>query len=358
MNIKDGLEFNRMFFESPIDVLMRWMLGQILASISPQPHRISFLRLKEGKAVYVMGEGRRVPIAGRTIELPTELAQIKSGQVEKRPTPKLGWDLFLGISTAQMTEEGEKFQEAGLIVVDDIGVARRFSDAEITLLSDGARWFADLLSRKRESISFKRLAETDGLTDLLNHRAILGRLQKEAEEALCNSQELTIALIDLDHFKTVNDTYGHPFGDEILRGVANLFKDLEGVLAGRYGGEEFLLLLEMELGEALRVLNRAREQWAAREWKIPGFSSTFSAGLCEVSANRMLEMIEWAQANQADVDLMLMSELSRNFRDDSHDDWQREMAGQASSLGVQVADGRLYIAKGRGRNCCVAENSV
>ncbi|MBE0603614.1 MAG: sensor domain-containing diguanylate cyclase, partial [Deltaproteobacteria bacterium] len=89
-------------------------------------------------------------------------------------------------------------------------------------------------------------AETDGLTGLANRKSFLRRLEAELSR-LDGRHPLGVIMMDIDHFKRINDTYGHPFGDEVLRGVsAVLGKAIRrGDSAGRYGGEEFVLFLPM-----------------------------------------------------------------------------------------------------------------
>lgn len=91
----------------------------------------------------------------------------------------------------------------------------------------------------------KKLSVTDGLTGLLNHREFQRKLEAEVERSLRYDRELTLLLLDIDYFKSFNDTYGHQFGDVVLKEVAQLIqKDLRiSDLAARYGGEEFAVIL-------------------------------------------------------------------------------------------------------------------
>jgi predicted signal transduction protein with EAL and GGDEF domain len=98
--------------------------------------------------------------------------------------------------------------------------------------------------RVRDSnLELTELASTDGLTGLFNSRYIHERLNEEIENAY--RSPLTCLLVDIDHFKKINDTHGHPFGDTVLVEVARLLKNaVRGADAvGRLGGEEFLVLL-------------------------------------------------------------------------------------------------------------------
>ncbi len=100
------------------------------------------------------------------------------------------------------------------------------------------------LAQAHEKI--RLLATTDGLTGLANHRTFQHAFDMMLERGRRSQCPLCLVFCDLDHFKQINDTYGHPFGDEVLRRVAGVFlKTIRRVdLAARYGGEEFALLLE------------------------------------------------------------------------------------------------------------------
>ena len=91
----------------------------------------------------------------------------------------------------------------------------------------------------------RHYAEHDDLTGLWNHRIILDRLRQELDRAFRAHSQLSVILVDLDHFKNINDTFGHPAGDLVLRQISTIFqrsvRSYDWV--GRYGGEEFLLIL-------------------------------------------------------------------------------------------------------------------
>lgn len=92
--------------------------------------------------------------------------------------------------------------------------------------------------------SLSRSSKTDSLTGLYNHGHILEWLRIEHKRAARDMEPLCVAMLDLDHFKFINDTYGHAFGDSVLRQVAELLRSnlRESDIVGRYGGEEFLIL--------------------------------------------------------------------------------------------------------------------
>jgi diguanylate cyclase (GGDEF)-like protein len=108
----------------------------------------------------------------------------------------------------------------------------------------------------------ERLAAIDGLTGLLNHRAFHERLRYEWERAQRHGEPLALLMIDLDHFKRVNDTYGHQSGDRILKQVAVLLSRLARKVdtVGRYGGEEFAALLPKTTAQqAGKIAERLRK---------------------------------------------------------------------------------------------------
>ena len=109
----------------------------------------------------------------------------------------------------------------------------------------------------------ERLATTDGLTGLLNHRMFQARLEEHLARAERYGKGLSLILCDIDHFKSVNDTYGHPAGDEVLRGVARTLarEARQTDLVARYGGEEFALVMpETDAAGALVIAERIRER--------------------------------------------------------------------------------------------------
>jgi diguanylate cyclase (GGDEF)-like protein len=130
----------------------------------------------------------------------------------------------------------------------------------------------------------EELAELDELTGLLNRRSIMQALEEEIVRARRSNSPLTVALIDLDWFKRINDQYGHPTGDEVLRTFGiTMFANIRSIdKFGRYGGEEFLLILpETADDSAKRTLDRLRAIIADLDWSAisPGMMVTISAGL-------------------------------------------------------------------------------
>lgn len=149
----------------------------------------------------------------------------------------------------------------------------------------------------------EELAELDDLTGSFNRRFIMRFLEDEITRAHRAGTPCSIALIDLDWFKRINDTYGHPTGDEVLRTFAiSVFANIRSVdRFGRYGGEEFLLVLPDTPDDvAMRLLDRLRQIVAGLDWSAfsAGMRVTLSAGLATLGANETPDML-LARADRA-----------------------------------------------------------
>lgn len=135
----------------------------------------------------------------------------------------------------------------------------------------------------------EELAELDELTGSFNRRCIMRLLDEEIARAGRTGSSCAVALIDLDHFKRINDAFGHPTGDEVLRTFAiTMFANIHSIdRFGRYGGEEFLLILpDMTAESAARALDRLRAIVADLDWSAfsPGMKVTLSAGIATLKA--------------------------------------------------------------------------
>lgn len=140
-----------------------------------------------------------------------------------------------------------------------------------------------LVSRSQRLL---HLATSDSLTGLFNRGYVDDRLAMEVSRAQRYGKALTLAVIDADHFKALNDTHGHAAGDIVLKKVAGLLRGSfrQSDTTGRYGGEEFVVILpETDLEAALRKVETLREQIAATPIRMPDNKQvvrvTISAGL-------------------------------------------------------------------------------
>jgi diguanylate cyclase (GGDEF)-like protein len=137
------------------------------------------------------------------------------------------------------------------------------SSGYVCLLGDSPCRFAQELQSLREQVSLlKEQVRTDALTGLYNFRFFSDTLPLEMERARRSFQALSLIVLDIDHFKKFNDTWGHELGNQALTLVANLIRLTIRKLdyACRFGGEEFIILLpNTDLGQAKSVAERLRE---------------------------------------------------------------------------------------------------
>lgn len=156
-----------------------------------------------------------------------------------------------------------------------------------TLPLSGILFFlAATLVRHRHAL--ETLVRTDMLTGLANRREFMTRLDREAHRQARSSRPLSVVLFDVDHFKRVNDTWGHPVGDEVLTKVGEILRShtREQVdTAARYGGEEFVLLLpETDLSGAQHVAEKISARLREHAFVVNGqtFTVTQSVGIAQV----------------------------------------------------------------------------
>jgi diguanylate cyclase len=193
---------------------------------------------------------------------------------------------------------------AGLFLLTDKPISmpiatplERFATMTVFILTTGRCMFLGIFSSSMRASLYKsslalkeanrrieELAELDDLTGSFNRRVIMRFLDEEIARAHRTKTACSIALIDLDWFKRINDTYGHPTGDEVLRTFAiTVFANIRSIdRFGRYGGEEFLLVLPDTPDDvAMRLLERLRVIVSELDWSAfsSGMRVTVSAGV-------------------------------------------------------------------------------
>lgn len=189
-------------------------------------------------------------------------------------------------------ETNAERQMSALLKAGDDFITKPISDS--TLLTtvyaraQRARMVSDALAR-------------DSLTGLLKHADIKEQLELEAERAKRSQAPVSVAMIDIDHFKNVNDSYGHACGDNVIRALSNMLRQrLRKVdRLGRYGGEEFVAVLPgCNSDDAYQLLESIREAFNALQFSSGGqqFHCSFSAGIsaCEGDAWADEELLERA----------------------------------------------------------------
>ncbi len=158
------------------------------------------------------------------------------------------------------------------------------------------------------------LSQTDALTELFNRGFWEEEFQREHKRCLRSKRPSSLVMFDIDHFKKVNDTYGHQAGDEVIRTVASVIRQTarETDICGRYGGEEFtILLVDTNAEAAITFAERLRKKLAAMVVEADGNSIKFtiSSGVAEFSSE-FKKHTQWIEA--ADKALYHAKENGRN----------------------------------------------
>jgi len=183
-------------------------------------------------------------------------------------------------------------QLRGVLVVE-LGGGREAGAAEIRLLGE----LGDLASAAFRNASthaeLALAARTDGLTGCLNHAAMQDTLRREVERASRSGRSLSVALVDLDDFKQVNEEHGHQVGDEVLRVVGRSLRDNVRTYdtVARYGGDEFAVIaIDADEDAAAEAMARALEAIGAALGKL-GVGSRATAGVAEWVADESSTML-------------------------------------------------------------------
>jgi diguanylate cyclase (GGDEF)-like protein len=159
----------------------------------------------------------------------------------------------------------------GVMLVRSDDPTRDWQDNERLLLSTVAGQVAVAVTQARLFAEREKQALTDGLTNCHNRRSFEMQLEHDLQISIRNRQPVSLLMVDVDHFKRVNDTFGHDAGDTALRALADLLrKELRGMdTAARYGGEEFAIILpQVGMEAAEQIAERVRA--SIERMKIPG----------------------------------------------------------------------------------------
>ncbi|MFL6660632.1 MAG: diguanylate cyclase, partial [Rhizobacter sp.] len=173
----------------------------------------------------------------------------------------------------------------------------RVEAEHVRLQAENARTEAQI--ERSRADGFQADAERDQLTGLGNRRHLDHRLPALLEAAQARQLPLATALVDLDHFKQINDRFGHAIGDKVLIAMANRLREntRSSDVVARIGGEEFLVVFaEMPRAQAIEVCERLRARVAAHDWSTiaPGLAVTLSIGLAHAPPYRLEPLFEQA----------------------------------------------------------------
>jgi diguanylate cyclase (GGDEF)-like protein len=216
-----------------------------------------------------------------------DIVEFATGNEAREQLMKIPWDLAIldrrlpdmdGVMLAQELKSNPEFKTRFVIMLTgedeqedkveglDLGaddyVTKPFQYPELMARIRAGKRIVDLQKELLETNKrLELLSITDGLTGLYNHRYFQDELARAFEESARYGRPLSLAIVDLDFFKKINDSYGHAVGDEVLKGVSKIFQESirSTDLTARYGGEEFAVMMpETDVNDAIAFAEKIR----------------------------------------------------------------------------------------------------
>lgn len=312
------------FFTKPVDVIaLSERIEALVAHLQPKAYRVLVLDDDQAMGKYHAAILQNVGMQVQVLDEPNNIiAAINTFQPELilmdvympgcngvELTKLIRQDIsYLNVPIVFLSSETDlsKQLEAVKVGADDFLCKPIASDFLVSAISTRAERYRAL----------RMLITRDGLTGLYNHTAIKEELMAEIAIAGRNRVPLALAMIDLDNFKYVNDSYGHTVGDQVLRALSGLLKQRlrRGDVIGRYDGEKFIVIFPATTAAVAKsVLDQIRVAFKKmKQFSESGiFSVTFSAGIADLELTTNVEEL------------------------------------------IETADSGLYIAKHAGKNCVV-----
>jgi len=268
---------------------------------------VSILLKEEGKLALRAHFGRLTPMMplGATLPPGSGLSgrALMTGKtvVENDLAAVIGYVVGLKESASEMCIPLIAFGESLGVLVLDSSSSGAFRTEDVQTLESVADMCATAIQNAHYFERVRQMAYLDGLTGIFNRRFFELRIMQEIERANRYDLVLSVIMVDIDHFKRINDEFGHLLGDEVLKQISRLFEQhlrKPDVLC-RFGGEEFALLLPETTGErALAVADKLRQ--IVSSYPFPGIPRpvTFSAGVADFPRHGRTrdEMVQAADA--------------------------------------------------------------
>jgi diguanylate cyclase (GGDEF)-like protein len=214
-------------------------------------------------------------------------------------------DVFFKIPVIMLSAESDRQKQLEAIAYG--------ADSFLTKPIKPQELLGAVLNSARKNRRLLTMLAQDSLTGLYNQAAIRQLCKAEIDKSLRHKTPLALAMLDLDYFKKVNDTYGHSTGDKVLMTLASILKNRfrKSDLIGRYGGEEFVVVFPHTTGEqAAQLIDELRKHFESKVFEKHSrpFKVTFSAGVAELNAHKQLDLF-----TLADTYLYQAKELGRNL---------------------------------------------
>lgn len=284
------------YFSKPLDmVALVDLLDRLIAREEEEASRILIVDDEVETADYHATLLRQAGMDVRTLYKVENILQVMG---EYRPELIL-MDVYMpacdGIDVARVIRQDALYLDVPIVFLSSDSNL----DNQLNAIASGADDFLNkpiqplhlisaVTSRVKRYRDLRSLIMRDSLTGLFNHSAVKEQLARELATARRMQKPLALAMLDIDRFKSVNDTYGHPVGDQVIRALSRLLQQRlrRSDIIGRYGGEEFLVIMpHTPASAALPVLDQIRTSFSniRHHAEHQDFTVTFSAGVAEIA---------------------------------------------------------------------------
>lgn len=284
------------YFSRPVDI--GWLVDKLDELTGRIPEEAPRVLLVEDDSLLAARYALALEQAGMATRIVTDPLRVLEPLSQFRPDLIL-MDLYMpectGLELAAVIRQDEEFVRIPIVF---LSTERRLDKALEAMRTGGDDFLhkpipaehlvSAIDARVRRSRTLRAMMERDSLTRLFNHTQIRTQLEVELSRARRQGGRVSYALLDLDHFKNVNDTHGHRAGDRVLKGLARLlrqrFRNTD--IVGRYGGEEFVVIMtDLDASGAALLMDGVRATFEkVRHVGRDVFTATFSAGVADFPA--------------------------------------------------------------------------
>ena len=290
------------YLVKPIDVVaLADKLDFAIKSDDVAPYRLLIVDDDQITSEYYAAVLRSDGMTVQVLQQPTDIFKVLS---QYRPELVL-MDFYMpncnGVELTRMIRQDNRYIDVPIVFLSgeldkgkQLDAIRAGADDFLTKPIESEYLISALSSRAERYRLLRSLIMRDGLTGLFNHSASKEKIISELSSAIRTKSIMSVAVLDLDNFKHVNDTYGHPMGDQVLRTLSRLLQQRlrRTDIVGRYGGEEFVIILPNTTAQvAAIVLNQVREAFSkiVHHSDEDEFLVTFSVGVADINSAKNAE---------------------------------------------------------------------
>lgn len=283
------------YFTRPTDIVaLNDRLDTLVLSKETHPYRILLISDDAVTSEHYAGALRDAGMDVRLLRQPTDIFMEFDEYRPELAVMDVSLPSCTGIDLTRLIRQNNLYLDVPIVFLsDESSLSTRLdaiqSGAEDFLLKpiEPGHLVSSISSRAERYRALRGLIMRDSLTGLFNHSAIKEYLARSISSTDRSHAPLALAMIDLDFFKRINDSYGHPVGDQVIRTLSRLLQQRlrRGDVIGRYGGEEFAVILPAtSTASAVSVIEQIREAFSKIRHQADEceFTATFSGGVADI----------------------------------------------------------------------------